>query len=183
MKRPYRELPVVEREKRTRAAAKSDVTNAATRIARLGFADESASLHTEATLLGWADSLLRYSYSFLDDFISRKTSSQPPFTIPRLRFVNSCLAYSAKAVDNSSHLISTNRAVYLLEEFIPDTENTPFIKYVHNGSAKPLPTEHEPGYELRVFLCFLQHVQYQQTHKQVFISDYQGMDHRHLYSD
>ena len=53
-----------------------------------------------------------------------------------------------------------------------------FIKYIHNADAVPL-QEHklhnEPGYEIEVFLCFIQHVQFMCTHGQAYISDFQGL--------
>ncbi|PPR08009.1 hypothetical protein CVT24_003760, partial [Panaeolus cyanescens] len=67
---------------------------------------------------------------------------------------------------------SSNQAAYLLEEVISD--DVPFIKYIHNGKAVPVPKENEEDYEVAVFLCFIQHVQYVATHGQVFISDFQG---------
>ncbi|KAF4612188.1 hypothetical protein D9613_004565 [Agrocybe pediades] len=38
----------------------------------------------------------------------------------------------------------------------------------------PLPEEGEDGYETSLFLCFIQHVQFQFTHHTVYISDFQG---------
>ncbi|KAF9538453.1 hypothetical protein CPC08DRAFT_609881, partial [Agrocybe pediades] len=128
---------------------------------------------TEATLLGFAASLMRFSYSFIDSFLSNHKSPQPPFSIPRLRFVYGAIAYSQKGVDKVPHVsASSHKAAYLLEELM-DVE-TPFIKYIHNADAIPLPEEGEEGYETSIFLCFMQHVQFQFTHHTVYISDFQG---------
>ncbi|KAF9541947.1 hypothetical protein CPC08DRAFT_650400, partial [Agrocybe pediades] len=127
---------------------------------------------TEGTLLGWANSLMELSYSFIDDFL-RRSSIRPPFPIPRLRFVRGCIAYSLKPVEASGQAPPTShRAVYLLEELI-DTAS-PFIKYIHNGDATPLQEEGEAGYEMGVFLCFIQHLQYSKTYGQAYLSDFQG---------
>jgi len=140
-------------------------------IKRFNYADESQKVLTEANLLGWADSLLLFSYQFIDHFISLHGS--PSFDIPRFRFVNAAIAYSEKAIDSSvkSPALS-HRAVYLLEEFIPQHDD--FIKYIHNGDAVPLQERWERGYETGQFLCFIQHVQFVQTHGQAYISDFQG---------
>ncbi|KAF8149134.1 hypothetical protein B0H34DRAFT_667849 [Crassisporium funariophilum] len=133
---------------------------------RYNFADESRKVLTEGTLLGWADSLLRFSYDFIDDFITAQSPVTPPFPIPRLRFVQAAIAYP----DQTLH----RPATYLLEELIP--VDLPFIKYIHNADATPLQDEHEPGYDLGVFLCFVQHVQFIITHGQVYLSNFQGAE-------
>ncbi|KAF9555575.1 hypothetical protein CPC08DRAFT_603542, partial [Agrocybe pediades] len=131
-------------------------------------------VHTEATNLGWASSLLRFSYHFIDDFVNRHPESLPPFDIPRFRFVEGAIAYAEKPVEvgSSKAPVTSHRAVYLLEELIPSDK--PFLKYIHNGEAVPLQDTWEPGYEIGVFLCFIQHVQFAQTHGQAYVSDFQG---------
>ncbi|KDR77554.1 hypothetical protein GALMADRAFT_138645 [Galerina marginata CBS 339.88] len=49
-----------------------------------------------------------------------------------------------------------------------------FVKYIHNADAVPLQDADEPGYEIGVFLCFIQHVQFVHTHGQAYMSDFQG---------
>lgn len=141
-------------------------------LKRFAYADESAGVLTEATVLGYADSLLRFSYSFIQDFLRKKDDSAVlPFLIPNLRFVQGCIAYSA-GTGRAKQGTASYSAAYLLEELI--AKESTFIKYIHNADAIPLPTKDEPGHEFAVFLCFVQHIQFVQSHGQVYISDFQG---------
>lgn len=142
-------------------------------VKRFNYADESRKVLTEATLLGWADSLLRFAYAFIHDFIADKKPAEPPFPIPLLRFVKAAIAYSEKPLVNAPGTSSgtSHRAAYLLEELLPDH---PFIKYIHNSEAVPLQDINELGHDIGVFLCFIQHVQFVHTHGQAYISDFQG---------
>jgi len=63
--------------------------------------------------------------------------------------------------------------VYLLKEKI-NGGSTVFTKFIHNMDCGPTLDEDEVGYDIAQFLAFTQHVQYTQTGKLVFISDYQG---------
>ncbi|KAG2148337.1 hypothetical protein BD769DRAFT_1345377, partial [Suillus cothurnatus] len=65
-------------------------------------------------------------------------------------------------------------AVYLLEERILFNDKEEFTKFIHNMDCVPSLDEDEYGYDLAVFLAFMQHLQYVQTKGLVFISDYQG---------
>ena len=49
-------------------------------IKRFNFDDESKSLHTEITMLGWAQSLLTYAYNFIHSTI-RKHGEKPPMLV------------------------------------------------------------------------------------------------------
>ncbi|KAF9483234.1 hypothetical protein BDN70DRAFT_800181 [Pholiota conissans] len=129
------------------------------------FADESRKVLTEGTLLGWADSLICFSYEFTNDFISAHPQKASAPSIPCLQFVQGVIAYPDPVL---------HRAAYLLEELIPDDFS--FIKYIHNADAVLLQEEDEPGYELGVLLCFVQHVQFTITHGQVYLSDFQGAE-------
>ena len=144
-------------------------------VKRFNYADESRKVITEGTLLGWADSLLQFAYAFINDFITKKRPSDPPFSIPQLRFVKGAIAYSEKSLDNATKLPSTtsHRAAYLLEELLPMDQQ--FIKYIHNADVVPLQEHDEPGYEIGEFLCFIQHVQFMCTHGQAYTSDFQGL--------
>ena len=42
-------------------------------VKRFNYTDESRKVLTEAMLLGWADSLLRFAYAFIHDFIADKS--------------------------------------------------------------------------------------------------------------
>ncbi|PPQ67554.1 hypothetical protein CVT26_006855 [Gymnopilus dilepis] len=150
------------------------------KIHRFNFADEYRKVLIEGTLLGWASSLLHFAYDFIDDFMSRRPPSKDPFPIqvPRLRFVKAAIARSVrgtgpenspnKAPKDPSSQSQTPGHAYLLEELLP--ANTPFIKYIQNADAVPLQTPDEDGYDTGIFLCFIQHLQYNLTHGQAFPS-------------
>lgn len=140
-----------------------------TSIQRLGLLEEGHTLTSEANLLGWARSLMEFTYQLIDKRISE--AGNPSSEIPRLRFVDSAIVFVQKDVASGVNLAPlSNRAVYLLEELI----NGVFRKYVHNGFAGPLPDPDEDGRSTAEFLCFTQHLQYSATFGLVFISDYQG---------
>ena len=145
------------------------------RIVRFSLADELPKLHCEANTLYWAKALLTMTYDFIDGAIAH-SRKLPPFDIPRLRFVEAGLALAhsqptkAPVKGKSS---STLCGVYLLEEKI-EGGSTVFTKFIHNMDCGPSLDEGEEGYGVAQFLAFTQHVQYIQTSKLVFISDYQG---------
>ena len=141
-------------------------------IRHLSLVDEGKLVLIEANMLAWAQALLDFAYTFIDHKID--TCGWPPFSIPRLRFVNGAVVFPQRDVDTKSISPISNRAVYLLEELIHQTE-LPFMKYIHNNDAKPLQDSDELGYDTGVFLCFIQHIQYTKTGKQVYISDCQGI--------
>ena len=138
------------------------------------YADESRKVLTEGTLLGWPDSLLQFTYKFINDFIANQALVEVPFEVPQLWFLKAAIVYSEKSLDNAlGASSSTSHCVaYLLEELLP-TGNL-FIKYIHNADAVPLQDHDEPGYNTAIFLCFIQHAQFILTHGQAYISDFQG---------
>ncbi|KAJ7070249.1 hypothetical protein B0H15DRAFT_756137, partial [Mycena belliarum] len=128
----------------------------------------------EANLLFWGASIMSFTYSFIDDFIS-KAKDEPPFDIPRLRFVHAGVAVAHEPVTgNNVANASSIRRTYLVEEFI-NTEAEQFVKYIHNGDAIPLLAKDDPFYDIADFLCFTQHVQYFKSGGLVFLSDFQGL--------
>jgi hypothetical protein len=147
-------------------------------VKHFNYADESRKVLTEGTLLGWADSFLKFAYAFIHGFIADKKPVEPPFHIPLLRFVKAAIAYSEQPLVGVSGTSSarargtSHRAAYLLEELLP--ADRPFIKYIHNAEAVPLPDINEMGHDIGVFLCFIQHIQFVHTHGQAYISDFQG---------
>jgi hypothetical protein len=73
--------------------------------------------------------------------------------------------------------ISTNpmgdlQMAFIIEQFIPQTAKTKFVKYIGNNSGEILLSQDDSGYDLALFLSFCQHVQWLKTG--VYISDYQG---------
>ena len=145
------------------------------RIARFALLDELAKLHREANTLYWSQALLKMTYEFIDHAIDQ-ADGPPPFKIPRLRFVDAglALAHSAPRPTVKGKVPSgTLCGAYLLEEKI-EGGSAAFTKFIHNMDCGPTLEEYEEGYDVAEFLAFTQHVQYIQTSKLVFISNYQG---------
>ncbi|KAJ7832142.1 hypothetical protein B0H14DRAFT_3142965 [Mycena olivaceomarginata] len=142
-------------------------------VVRFAPADEYAQTVQEANLLYWAASLMEFTYSFIHRFLS-KSSADPPFEIPQLRFVHAGVAVSHdQAIGTNISKTTSIRRTYLVEEFINESSEG-FVKFVHNGDASPLLDLDDPLYEIAEFLCFTQHVQYFKTDGTVFLSDLQG---------
>ena len=80
------------------------------------------------------------------------------------------MAVAQKPLENNTS--STHRAVYLLEEILPNPAS--FVKYIHNNSALPLAHSLSAHFNKAVFLSFVQHAQYQLTHNTMYVSDFQG---------
>jgi hypothetical protein len=141
------------------------------RIARYTVTDELTKVTVEANILIWATCLMSVTYGFIDRFLG-KSHTTVPFNIPRMRFVKAGIAVGQQAISRRS----TARAGYLLEEYIDpaNSQQGPFIKYIHNSNAIPLSEDGEIGYDTALFLCFAQHVQYEKTGHLAYVSDFQG---------
>jgi len=139
-------------------------------ITRLGYADEQYAISDEGKLLVWSSALLKMVYDFMWAFIAKNDPPQAPFDIERFRFVSAAVAVAQKPLDNNTS--STHRAVYLLEEILPNPES--FVKYIHNDNARPLVINSNGGNNKAIFLSFVQHAQYQLTHNTMYVSDFQG---------
>ena len=176
---PHQDI-VVKRPFFTPASAAPSTSNAERqqphrRIARFSLLDELPKLHCEANTLYWAKAIFKMTYDFIDHAVDL-ADAPPPFTIPRLRFVDAglALAHSAPRPSIKGKAPSgTLCSVYLLEEKI-EGGSAAFTKFIHNMDCGLSLEEDEDGYDIAEFLAFTQHVQYEQTSKLVFISDYQG---------
>ena len=95
------------------------------------------------------------AYTFINDFIAEKTPPGP-FPIPQLRFVWGAIAYSEKPLNGTPASGASSGTSHRA------------AKYIRNGlgEAVPLQDEDEPGYDIGLFLCFIQHVQFIHTHGQ-----------------
>lgn len=127
----------------------------------------------EASIIRMAASLLEIATDFIKKRLAEKAPDIPPFSIPTLRFVLAGIAVALKDIDPKSIAASSTRAVYLVEELILE-EDGPFRKYVHNAQARPLMKTGHRDYVMAQFLCFIQHIQYNETRGLAFISDFQG---------
>lgn len=126
----------------------------------------------------WAKSLLDYTYDYINHHISM-SPTPPPFQIPRVHFVDAGVALGFSQCNTCPKSADTKAgsvlAVYLLEERILFNDNEVFTKFIHNMDCVPSLDEDEYGYDLAIFLAFMQHLQYVQTEGLAFISDYQGI--------
>jgi hypothetical protein len=121
-------------------------------------------LTMEIACLVWGRVLLNLVYKFVDQGIASHGS--PPFTIPRMRFIEAALA-----VEQAEKGVEAR--AFLLEEVIGENEGR-FRKYMNNVSATPTHFTNEDDEERAKFLAFTQHVQYFKTKKMAFVADYQG---------
>ena len=119
-------------------------------------------LTTELNCLRWASALMGLVYNFIDE---RKTTNglSPSFTIPEMVFVKSALAIS-----------EIDHEVFLLEEFIDEAAEGPFIKYIGNGSVRPYDFHKGEEHRLAEFLSFCQHIQFLKTKGLAIVGDFQG---------
>jgi hypothetical protein len=125
-------------------------------------ANQLVGLSVEANCLAWAIGLFRLVTDFVMTYdLDSMTESALTFSSPSVRFVEAGIA-----VEQGQ---GTDLKVFLVEEKIPGK----YAKFIHNRTAVPeLRPEKEMDYVL--FLAFSQHLQYQETEKLAFISDYQG---------
>jgi hypothetical protein len=149
----------------------------ASAVLRMGFADEQHAVSGEAKLLVWANALLNFTYAFIFDYLDK--NDNPPnenfrASIPSFRFVQAGVAVALKPMEiGVAGKPSSQRATYLLEEKLPGTR-ADFVKYMNNAHATSILERDDPDYHLAEFLMFVQHVQYEITHKVAYLSDFQG---------
>jgi hypothetical protein len=118
-------------------------------------------LSAEINCLRWAAALMGMVYDFIDNFT--KIHGGPSFEIPDMRFVKSALA-----------VVDPTHETYMIEEVIDEAIDGAFMKYIGNGSVKPLDFLIGAAAIRAEFLSFSQHVQYMKTKGLAFIGDFQG---------
>lgn len=124
--------------------------------------EERRKLVKEVVCLDWATILLDLTYGFVEGAVAER--GEPPVGIPKLRFVRTMLAADAQ---NDKH--------FLIEEWLGD--GSEFVKYINNGHPVSCVQVDAPtkDHKIAEFLCFAQHVQYNQTEGLAYTSDYQGL--------
>ncbi|KAG1788581.1 uncharacterized protein HD556DRAFT_1221953, partial [Suillus plorans] len=111
----------------------------------------------------WAGALMdRVQQYIATELVTRST---PPFKIPNIRFVHIALATIEDAGVTKT---------YLIEEFIDESMQGKFTKYISNDSPSPLPHLDAKSSEIAQYLSFAQHVQYIKTKKLAYVADFQG---------
>ncbi|KAG1804961.1 uncharacterized protein HD556DRAFT_1261766 [Suillus plorans] len=124
---------------------------------RFGREDELSKMLDEVNCLYWGESLVGMAYTFVDEMLKTgKVSQDVVDLIPRLRVVRAVLAIP-DGLDGSLD------AIYLVEEKIHGR----FIKYINNNSTVAADSLHGREVVIGLFLCFVQHVQYQLTNSMV----------------
>jgi len=123
---------------------------------------EHAKILQELICLDWGAILLDLTYQFVEE--AAVEYGNPPGEVPSLRFVRTMLAE-----DHS------NEKSFLVEEWIDNGAG--FVKYINNGHpvACVQPDAPKEDHEIAEFLCFAQHVQFNETNGLAYTSDYQGL--------
>ena len=111
--------------------------------------------------MDWGMILLDLTYKFIEGAITEY--GEPDGGIPKLQFVRAMLP---KDMQKDKHL--------LIEEWL---EGSTFVKYIKNEHPVSCVRVDAPeeAYQIAEFLCFAQHVQYNQTNGLVYTSDYRGL--------
>jgi hypothetical protein len=118
-------------------------------------------LVSEINTSRWASALMAEVYMFMAT--ENQKRGEPPFDIPKLRYVNVVLAVANNVAND----------VYLLEEVVGPLDGE-FKKYINNTSAVPCPESDPKRKLIAEFLSFTQHVQMLATKGMAFVSDQQG---------
>ncbi|THU88721.1 hypothetical protein K435DRAFT_679263, partial [Dendrothele bispora CBS 962.96] len=99
----------------------------------------------------------------------------PEINIPSLRFVEAgVFAVMPSQPKHVKAATAGAERTYLLEEKIQVPPNAEFTKYIHNGSPLPNIPPTDPEYNVALFLCAVQHLQYEKTYRLAYVSDFQG---------
>ncbi|TDL18616.1 hypothetical protein BD410DRAFT_728351, partial [Rickenella mellea] len=128
--------------------------------------DEIRHSTKEGQALYWATSLHMFTYTYINKVLG-KAPAPPPFNIPQLQWVRGGIAFTIQQDGRRG-------GCYIIEELVDSSKYGPFIKYIHNSSATPVEGLSASETDIALFLCFTQHVQWNKTGGQVFISDFQG---------
>ena len=128
------------------------------------------SLVTEINCLVWSRALLEMTDQYVLQEITIR--GKPPMEVPRFRFVRAALAIERQ---ESSGLggIAGGR-VFLVEELIPANTEGDFRKFIHNNSAISNYFADSDDENRAEFLAFAQHLQFWQTGRLLFVTDFQG---------
>ncbi|KZT57624.1 hypothetical protein CALCODRAFT_482957 [Calocera cornea HHB12733] len=138
---------------------------------RAPVSDENAFLEKEGNTHYWAVALHMSAMDWVDNYLKANPGS-PACTLelPKTRFVMAGLFQHQHGEQSDARA----GLVVLIEELIQSKETSGgFLKFISNRSPKPRFTSGAAG-TVAHFLSFLQHVQYNMTEKQAFVSDYQG---------
>ena len=136
-----------------------------------GYKDQKPRLETELGALVFGRALLEYVYIWMEQWDQLPVHTE--VVIPQFCFVKAALGLEGEEVGS--------RQAFMLEEWINTSDNAEgrFRKYINNNQPWPVERLNEEDALCARFLCFTQHVQYVESGKLAFASDYQGRDHSH----
>jgi len=137
---------------------RQQVNQSRTNLWRLPVSEELETINQELKCIPFASSLMQLVYAFISREV--KKVGLPSFSIPQMRYVKAARGR-----------IQPNGGAFLIEELI----EAGFVKYTNNQASEPLPWLEGNDLRHAKFLCFAQHVQWEKTEQQVFISDFQGL--------
>ncbi|KAG2340230.1 hypothetical protein BDR05DRAFT_890202 [Suillus weaverae] len=127
------------------------------KIGRFSSVNEIAKLFKEANVLYWSHSLLQLTYAFINH-CTASSDEPPPFSIPRMCFIDAGLAFSYSQHDSKPTRMGSKPGStcvrYLVEELIEGGPDT-FLKFIHNMDSNPLLDEDDYRYHMALF--FLSH--------------------------
>lgn len=135
-------------------------------IRRYSAQDELPKILGEANLLYWCHGLMDLMKPFMERENVKMGGGMTPFVVPDLQFVDGAVAVAPSDLPQTPW-----KRVLLIEQYI---DSGVFVKYVGNGMPRPLMGPGEPGYDIALYLCFVQHTQYEKTGRLAYISDFQG---------
>ncbi|THU78555.1 hypothetical protein K435DRAFT_876502 [Dendrothele bispora CBS 962.96] len=98
----------------------------------------------------------------------------PPGEIYHMRYVNAGVCIVGKGVDLKRLDGVPPDHAFIIEELIAPPEGGKFVKWIHNADPKPAVPSGHPEYAKAQFLSALQHLQYEKTHRNAYVSDLQG---------
>ncbi len=128
---------------------------------------ERVAILQEANTYLWASALHEMSIAVVMDIA--QTLVSPPMPIPDLQFVEVAVVQKTRPVSVKRNAWTGLTA--LAERLLPKGT---FWKYIANRQPRPIDNLPEVQQDIALYLCFLQHIQYQYTEQSVFVSDYQG---------
>lgn len=128
---------------------------------------ERVAILWEANTYLWASALHEMSVAVVMDIA--QTLVSPPMPIPDLQFVEVVVVQKTRPVSVKRN--AWTGLTTLAEQLLPKGT---FWKYIANGQPRPIDNLPEVQQDIALYLCFLQHIQYQYTEQSAFVSNYQG---------
>ncbi|KAF5343235.1 hypothetical protein D9758_013406 [Tetrapyrgos nigripes] len=135
--------------------------------------DEFEGIIIEANVHYHAVALMEFAYAYIEH--QKQLKGPPGLPIPNLRYVEAAVfVVLSDEIKHSRSCTIGPKHTYLLEERIAILPGQDFIKYIHNSNpVHPIAPDHAK-YTTALFLVAVQHLQYEKTHENAYVSDFQG---------